>query len=385
LRKIIINGRLVTPLELLDGSNLIIEDGKITAIISDYKPKPGSQDEIIDADGLWATPGLIDIHVHGCNRVDTMDASHQTWRTMGHFFAKHGVTSYLPTTGTAPKEQIQAVIDNLASFCYTGEGAVPLGLHLEGPYLNAARKGAQPEEYLAAPDPHDYRRWFDSGLVKVMTVAPELDGAMELIQYGIEQGVKFAAGHTTASYGQMEQAVENGLDQAAHLYNGMDPLHHRYPGVVGAVLSDERIYAQIIADGVHVHPAVVRLTLKTKGLDRMVLITDAMRAAGLEDGVYDLLGQPVTVKSGEARVTSGSLAGSVLTMDAALRNMIEFCGITLPEAVHMASYVPARALGLQGKGQLSVGADADITLLNEELTVEKTLVRGTVVFDRKNA
>jgi N-acetylglucosamine-6-phosphate deacetylase len=186
-----------------------------------------------------------------------------------------------------------------------------------------------------------------------------------------------------ATYEEVTTAVGFGLRQATHTFNGMDPLHHREPGVVGAVLSDERIYTQIIPDGVHVHPAVVKLLVKAKGIDKTILITDSIRAAGLEDGDYQLLGQTIKVQSGVARVASGSLAGSTLTMDAAVRNAIEFCGVSLAEAITMASYTPARSLGLYGtKGQLRAGADADLAIFDRTLNVKMTIVGGEVVYQK---
>ena len=382
--KAIINGKLITPQQMLAGRRILIEDGIITHVQADSMPDHTPPEYVIDADGAWVVPGFIDSHIHGSNLADTMDASHHALDTMGAFQANHGVTSYLPTTGTASGQRIQAVLENFSTYSQETPGATPLGLHLEGPYLNVARKGAQPAKYLRAPNRDEYTGWIDSGLVKLITLAPELAGSLQMIEYGIAHGVEFAAGHSSASYEQLLAAADKGLRQATHLFNGMEPLHHRRPGVVGAVLSDERIYAQVIADGIHLHPAIVKLVVHSKGAERTILITDAMRAAGLADGKYELLGQSVSIKDGACYIANGHLAGSTLTMEQAVRNAIAFSGITLQQAVTMASYTPARALGLEAhKGQLTSGADADITLLDRNLEVIKTIVGGNLVYARE--
>jgi N-acetylglucosamine-6-phosphate deacetylase len=239
-------------------------------------------------------------------------------------------------------------------------------------------------EWIRLPDVQEYEQWFTTGAVKLMTVAPELPGALELIRRGVRRGVRFSVGHSAASYGEVVNAVGHGLDQSTHTFNGMRGIHHREPGVVGAVLADERIYAEMIADGVHLHPAVVKMLAHVKGIQKTILVTDAIRATGLTDGEYDLGGQTVIVDQGVARTGKGSLAGSTLTLDAAVRNTIRFTGLSLQEAVAMATATPATALGLYGlKGVLQPGADADLALLDSQLNVRATLVRGEIVYDAR--
>ena len=298
MRTLIYGGNILTPQGKLTDQILIIENGSITGIVGRADFQAVQDDQIIHAEGLWVTPGLIDIHVHGGFGADTMDATPQALDRMGCFLARHGVTSYYPTTGAASQADLLEAIRNVASYQPAPDAAVPLGVHVEGPYLNEARKGAQPAHHLRNPDPDEYRKLIATGWIKLMTVAPELEGAGELIRYGVENGVEFAVGHSVASYEIMQEAIKYGLRQATHTFNGMDPLHHRQPGVVGAVLSDERIYAQVIVDGIHVHPAVVKLLVRAKGIARTILITDAMRASGLPDGEYDLLGQAVICSIG---------------------------------------------------------------------------------------
>ncbi len=383
MRTVLLNGKIITPFNVLDDQALIIEGKTISGIIPARDVRSEEDDRVVDVGGNWIAPGYIDIHVHGGDRADTMDASQEAFDTISKFFARHGVTSFLFTTGSAPNEAIWAVIEAYLDYHPPQDGARPLGIHLEGPYLSEEKKGAQPAAFLRDPEPEQYRKWFDTGVVKLMTIAPERPGALACIQYGRERGVEFAVGHSVATYEQMQGAVDAGLNQATHTFNGMKPLHHREPGVVGAVLADQRIYAQIITDGVHVHPPVVKALVNAKRKERTVLITDAIRAAGLGEGEYDLLGQKVTVADGEARIASGSLAGSILTMDKAVRNTMAFCDLPLEDAVYMAAYAPAESIHVQDqRGHLRPGASADIVILSEDHTVESTFVEGRLVYQK---
>ncbi|HSW36487.1 MAG TPA: N-acetylglucosamine-6-phosphate deacetylase, partial [Candidatus Limnocylindrales bacterium] len=324
------------------------------------------------------------LHIHGANGFDTMDANEEAIHGMGRFLVRHGVTAYLPTTVTASLEDTQAAIANVRACPQPDDGAQHLGIHLEGPYLNPNFKGAQSLEFLRLPDPKDYSLWLTDGTVRLITLAPELDGALELIDAGVKAGIEFAVGHSGANYGQVTTAAERGLRQASHLFNGMIELHHRFPGVVGAVLMDQRITPQLIVDGVHLHQVIVDMVQKLKGATNTILITDAIRAVGLVDGEYTLGDQKVYVQNGIARTENGNLAGSTLTMIRALKNVIAFTGISLPKAITMASTAPAYALGLRGKkGVLLEGADADLIFLNQDFDVCLTMVGGKVVFKKE--
>ena len=383
MRTILSGGKIVTPTQVIKNHTLILEDEIISAIIPDQKFIVEKNDHTINIKGKWVTPGLIDIHVHGANYADAMDADPESINTLNQFFASRGVTGYLLTTGTASNSDISAVINCFQEYSPTEDGAVPLGIHLEGPYLCEERKGAQPSIHLRDPDPAYYQRWFESGVIRLMTVAPELEGALALIQTGIKKGVEFAVGHSVASYEVMQEAIERGLRQATHTFNGMNPLHHRRPGGLGAVLSDDRLFAQVIADGVHVHPAVVNALVKAKGINRTILITDSIRAAGMGNGEYDLLGQTVSVKGNVARIASGSLAGSVLTMDQAVRNTMTFCDIPFAQAIQMASLTPAKSLNLHTeRGALKPGLRADVTVFSQDYSVETTIVGGNIVYQK---
>jgi N-acetylglucosamine-6-phosphate deacetylase len=380
MRTLIAGGTLLTPHTTLHNHTLIIEGGRVVALQAGrVEPKP--PDRVIDAQGQWVVPGFIDVHVHGAVGHDTMDATPAALQHMARFFARHGVTSYLPTTMTAPSAAIGKAVENVAGCPLPEDGAHHLGLHLEGPYLNLEYRGAQHPDHFRRPDPDEYGRWYQTGSVRLMTIAPELEGAEQLIAAGMALGVEFAIGHSGASYEQVIEAANQGVQQATHVFNGMRGLHHRAPGTLGGVLADERIFCQVIADGVHVHPAMVKLLVRVKGPQRTILITDAMRATGLPDGVYDLGGQAVSVQDGVARIASGSLAGSTLTLDAALRNVMYFAGLSLAEALPMVTTTPAAALGLAGrKGTLAPGAEADVVLLDSELRVVMTLVQGRVAY-----
>ena len=374
------NGRILTPAGELRGQELVVADGRIAALRG-----PGEDGgEILDAQGLLLAPGLIDLHVHGALGCDVMDATPAALTTMAHYFAQHGVTSWLPTTMSASREAIVAVLDAVAACPQPPDGAQHLGVHVEGPYLNSAWRGAQALAALRLPDPEEYDAWLRSGVVRLITLAPELPGADRLIDAGRRQGIEFAIGHSGADYETVLAAAERGLGQATHTFNGMAGLHHREPGTLGAVLDDDRILAQLIGDGLHVHPAMMRLLLRAKGLARVLLISDAMRATGLGDGDFELGGQAVTVRGGAARTLEGALAGSTVTLDEILRRVMRHAGLSLAHALPMASVVPAAALGLAGrKGTLQPGADADFILLDDAAQVRLTMVAGRVVHDAR--
>jgi len=373
-------GDLVTPDTILKQHDLLVDRGKIAGI----HPSRGAIafTQSIDVRGMWVVPGFMDLHIHGSGGFDTMDATEEAIHGIAHFLVKHGVTSYLPTTVAAATESITAVVENIRKCAQPDQGAVHLGIHIEGPYLNDRYRGAQPAHHLRPADAGEYLNWLADRLpVTMITLAPEVEGAAAFIKEGIKCDVVFAVGHSEASYEQVVAAAGLGLSQATHLFNGMAPLHHRKPGVVGAVLTDDRVKPQVIADGIHLHPAILKLVVRAKGADRTILITDAVRATGQSDGNYCLGDQSITVKNGVARTAEGGLAGSTLTMDSAVKNIIGFAGVSLPEAITMATRTPADSIGLRGKkGLLAEGADADVAILDRELRVRMTMVAGRIVY-----
>jgi N-acetylglucosamine-6-phosphate deacetylase len=305
---------------------------------------------------------------------------------MARFYASRGVTAFLPTTMTAPHDQVEAAITNVGRVMDAvpaDDGAQPaariLGAHVEGPFINPRRCGAQSPDDMRAADPAEYLPWFESGVVKLITVAPEIDGAMPLIEHATRHGVVVAIGHTDATYAQAQAAFAAGASQCTHTYNAMRGLHHREPGALGAVLVNDTVYAQLICDNVHVHPAAMMTLFRCKGPDRIALITDAMEATGLGDGDFTLGSNDVRVRSGVARLANGALAGSTLTMDTAFHNVMAATGCTLAEAARMCSTTPAAAIGVgDRKGRIAPGFDADLVLLDRDLRVVKTVVGSEV-------
>lgn len=380
-RLALVNGLVMTPDGPRSGVNVIIEDEQISEVTPAHRGPDGER--VYDATGCTIAPGFIDVHVHGGAGHDTMDATPEALHGMATFFASHGVTSFLPTTVAADHAALLAAIANVSAYTREArDGARVLGIHLEGPYLSHMHPGAQPVAHFREALPAEYHALFAANNVRLISLAPEVKGTLALIAYAVEKGATVAVGHSAATYDQVMAAVTAGLSQACHTFNGMSGLHHRRPGVAGAVLTCDNIFAQVIVDLIHLHPAVVKLLVRAKGVERIVLITDAMRAAGLPDGDYELAGQQVSVSAGQVRLTHGdSLAGSTLTMDTALRNIMRATGLTLAEALPMATSVPAQSLGLGHElGAIKPGFVADLVLLDADLTVRATIVRGALAY-----
>lgn len=377
------NVRLVRGGTVAWPSWLAVSGEKILAFGAMPSPRPSLAAQAIDAHGAYLCPGFIDVHVHGGGGADFMDASSEAAQTIAHTHARHGTTSLLATTLSAPEGELLAAIFAVREAAHLPvAGARILGIHLEGPYLNPSHRGAQDPRYLREPDLQEAGRLLEAGrgLIRMVTLAPELPGALELITFLRQNGTAPSMSHSDATYDQIQEAVPRGLRHAAHVFNTMRGLHHREPGAVGAILDLPEIAAEMICDGVHLHPAVVRLLFRAKGTGGLILVTDAMRAAGLGDGRFTLGELDVTVSGGIARLGNGALAGSTLTMDAALRNFMAFTGLGLAEALPLVSENPARALGLDGQiGSIEAGQEADLVLLGDDCKVLMTVVGGKIV------
>jgi len=381
MRIAIRGGKVVTPLEVFAEADVLIEGDKIVAV----GPGVGSAEvgETIDARGHIVAPGYIDVHVHGSAGHDAMDGTREAIEGMARFFATRGVTSFCPTTLTQAPEAIMASVRAIHE-CQQRpiEGAAqPLGVHLEGPCIEVGKKGAQPEQHVRTAAALDYEKIFSLGNIRLITLAPEIEENKPLIGFARRHGAAAVVGHSAATYEDMEEAVRLGVNHATHTFNQMEGIHHRKPGTAGAVLLLDEIYAEFIADGIHLHPAIVNLIVRLKGPDRALLITDAIRGAGMPDGEYELGGQKIVVKEGAVRLADGTLAGSALTMDAAVRNVGRFSGAPLQQCLQMATLTPARSIGVANrKGSLEPGKDADVVILTPDLTVAKTMVMGKVVY-----
>jgi N-acetylglucosamine-6-phosphate deacetylase len=376
--------RLYMPQQKIRNPLLFIEEGRISEVSSRAEREIPSPAKVLDLTkdipGAILAPGFIDIHMHGGAGLDVMRASPAELPRLHKFLTAHGVTGYFPTTVAAPLDQTCAALARLADAIEAAPtnlgGAAPLGIHLEGPFLSHKRRGVHPPEYLVEPTVEIFNRLWQAarGHVRMLTIAPELPGALEVIAEAARRKVCVSIGHSDAVLEAARAAVQAGARHATHTFNAMRPLDHRDPGILGEVLTDKRLTADIIADGIHVAPEVVQLFLSAKGIDGAVLITDATAAAGMPDGTYQLGPLQVEVKDGRCTV-DGKLAGSVLTMDRAVRNITQFSNWSLHDAVRAATLNPARAAGLAA-GAIAPGAEANLVVLSPSGELRQTFVRG---------
>ena len=357
-------------------AQLELEDGIIKEIY------PYNEKEVTkDYGDLRILPGFIDIHCHGAYGFDTNDADPEGLRKWAKGIVDEGVTSFLATTLTQSEEVLTNAVSNVAKVVEEGyEGAEILGIHFEGPYLNKAHKGAQPEEYCVKPDIEQFKRYQKAahGLIKYITMAVENDEDYALTKYCSQNNVVVSIGHSNATYEQAVQAYAHGARSMTHVYNAMTPLTHRNPGVVGAIMEHDEVYAELILDGIHVSYPAAKVLLRAKGLDKVILITDSIEASGLEDGQYKLGNQAVFVKDNSARLEDGTLAGSILAMNNAVKNAYQHLGLSINEAVNLASYNPAKNLNLINLGEIAVNKTADIIMFDEEINVDFVMIDGNV-------
>lgn len=367
----------------ISGQTLVLQDGRIAGLRppAEVEHQPG--DRRLDGHGRYALPGFIDLHLHGSMGFDVMDGSPDALQGLCDYLIQGGVTSFLATTMTDSAERINAALSALTAFARRS-GAPLLGVHIEGPYLNPAYRGSQAEIHLREPKREEYRPWLKTGLIKMITMAPEIAGGEGLMREALAQGVAVSIGHSGADYDSATRYFAAGARQVTHTFNGMPGIHHRQPGLFVAALENPEVTFQIIPDGIHVHPAVVHMLARLVGIERVVVITDAMLATGLGDGQYATGAAIVTVKDGQARSPAGGLAGSTLTMEQALRNMMRFCDLSLAEALPMLTRVPARSIGMYPqKGSLQVGADADVVIWDEVMGAQATIIAGELVYQAK--
>jgi N-acetylglucosamine-6-phosphate deacetylase len=379
---LVTGARVLTPGGEWPRGWIAVEGRRIAAMGQGRPPeRRRAAAEVLDASGLVVLPGFVDLHVHGAVGADVMDADPEGLRRMARFYAGHGVTAWLPTTMTASGRDLERALEAVGEVLGpVDRGATVLGAHLEGPYLSRARCGAQDRSLIRVAERAEATRLLDSGIVRLLALAPEVEGNRWLIGEAAARGVTVSAGHTDATYDQALRAVADGVRHVTHAFNAMRPLGHREPGVLGAALTMPELACELVADNVHVHPAAMRLLLTAKGADGVVLITDAVRATGLSDGAYQVGDRPAIHMDGAIRLADGTLAGSVLTLDRALHNLQSATGRPLAELWAATSRNAARAIGVHdAKGSLEPGKDADLVLLDPELRVVATVAEGVLV------
>lgn len=374
--KAIINGKIILNDSIMEQKIILFED-KILDITDDLP----DQVEIIDAKGAYVGAGLIDIHIHGAGGADVMDANDDTIETISQLLVKFGVTSFLPTTMTMSQEKIECALNQIR-IGMNGhyKGAKVLGCHLEGPFISETYKGAQNKAFIQKPN----MTWIEpfQDVIKLITLAPEVDEGYEFIKaMKLKTDIKLSMGHTSTTFAKAKEAIQLGISHATHTFNGMSGFNHREPGAVGAILMSD-VSAELIADKIHVNPEIFEWFYRVK-IGNIVLITDSMRAGCMPDGVYDLGGQEVIVENGSARLRTGSLAGSVLTLNKAVRNFYEETTLSLPAVYQLASLNAARSIGVEDcKGSIEIGKDADLVIWDEALEALVTIVEGKIVYER---
>ncbi|MEW9052423.1 MAG: N-acetylglucosamine-6-phosphate deacetylase [Neobacillus sp.] len=388
---LLVHGKAVLETKIAESIYIFIKDGKIHTF-GPLESIPSHLKSIntieLGPDQILA-PGFIDVHIHGAAGADTMDATIESLDTMAKALPAEGTTSFLATTITQKHANIERALENAADYQKHSNGfgkAEVLGVHLEGPFINSKRAGAQPKEYIIDPNLDLFKEWQTkaNGTIKLVTVAPELESGTAFIRYLHDTGVIASIGHSDAIYEEMEQAVQAGAKQVTHLFNGMRGLHHREPGVAGSALLFKELMVELIADKIHVRPEVMKLVIQAKGTEGMILITDAMRAKCLKNGIYDLGGQDVSVADGKALLADGTLAGSILKMNDSIENIIEAADVTLQDAIQMACVNPAKQLNVYDrKGSITEGKDADLTVLSNNYRVDLTLCRGEIAYKRR--
>ncbi|KMJ58417.1 N-acetylglucosamine-6-phosphate deacetylase [Bacillus sp. LL01] len=381
--------KIVMEDEIIEHGYIKISNRKIAELghMEQYS-NPEKLEEVHIHKELLAVPGFIDIHIHGLNGADVMDATEEALISMATTLPKEGTTGFLATTLTQDKSLISTALQNIHAYMekQTNNGSPScelLGVHLEGPFINVKRAGAQPTPFILEPNVPIFEQFqSDSGNnIRIVTMAPELTEGIVLVEFLTKSGVITSIGHSDALYSEMLEAMKAGAEHITHFYNGMRGNHHREPGVAGTGLAHPELFLEMIADGIHVHPAVVKATYLAKGADGMLLITDSMRAKWLKNGEYDLAGQKVKVQNKSALLEDGTIAGSVLKMNEAVKNMMDYTGCSMNHAVQMASSNPAKRLNVwDRKGSIAVGKDADIVIVDDEMQVKMTFCNGQLSY-----
>jgi len=381
MKTIISNVRVILE-ERINNVDIYIDEGRIISILPYNKNVEEKINyQVIDGKSKLLIPGMIDVHIHGANNYDMMDGTTKSIQEVSKKCAETGCTSFLATSVSSTLEDLLSMISSVKKVVGNEEGAKIVGIHLEGPYLNVEKKGMQNPKYLRHPNLDEMDLIFKEAgdLIKMVTIAPELPGGIELIHYLRNRNVVVAIAHSTATYEEAKKAFKEGASHITHCFNAMPAIHHREPGLVTAALEDDNVSVQAIVDGIHLHPGIIRLMHKIKGADGMVLTTDALQAMGVGDGDYLFGGHHVVVKDGVARLKDGTLASSTITMNKSLRLSVEF-GIPLCDSIKMSSKTPASILSLNNTGEIKLNYDADLVLLDDNYNVIQTFIKGKQYF-----
>ncbi|MBI4417471.1 MAG: N-acetylglucosamine-6-phosphate deacetylase [Ignavibacteriales bacterium] len=373
-----VHARIVTPFRIIEDGALVTEGSTIAAVGESAGIAIPARARRIDLGGKWLTPGFVDLLVHGGGGHGFADPDGDGVRRISEFFFRHGTTGLLGALYSKPDPELTADVARIAGFV-TGQRSNIWGIHLEGPYINSDLHGAMKAEYIWKPDIRSWERLYTAsgGTIRLMTIAPELEGVEEIMRAAARHGVVLSIGHSAASYHDVLNAIDNGAAHVTHMFNAMRPFHHREPGVVLGALLHNELKIELIADGIHVHPAVMKLLYNVKGEGGIVLITDAIRASGMPDGEYTFMDQTIAVRGKRAYLADGTLAGSTLTMEEAVKTMVRQVDVPVTNAIRMATFNGAKVLGVSHrKGILAVGKDADLVVLDPDFKVQMTVFEG---------
>jgi N-acetylglucosamine-6-phosphate deacetylase len=378
-------GRIITPFRILKDGVLIIENGKISELGKISETKIPKSCKVYDVKGKRICPGFVDLLTHGGAGYGFADDTNESISKISRYFLEHGSTTVLASFFAKPEKLLLKDLRRMADYIEMHPESNIRGIHMEGPYLNKKLKGAMNESYLWQPSVESWNKiWKASrGKIRIMTIAPELPGAVGVMQAAAKEGVVLSIGHSTATYDEVENAIDNGAAHVTHIFNAMEPFHHRHPGVILGSLLHNELKIELIADTLHVHPAVMEFVLKLKGANGIILVSDSIRAGGMHEGEYEFADQKIFMKGKKAFLADGTLAGSTLTLNMAVKNMVETAGAKITEAVRMASLNGVKVLNLEHKkGILAAGKDADIVVIDDKYEVDMTILGGKVAYQR---